>query len=159
MTDRSHPSGPLAGLKVIDVSALGPGPFGSILLADHGAEVITISRPSPAKFDPAASFSRGKRSIIVDIRSSEGREVVHRLAADADVFLEGFRPGVMERRGLGPDELCAANPRLIYTRLDRIRPGRSVRVARRPRHQLPGHLGHPRKHRARRADSAAQSAR
>jgi alpha-methylacyl-CoA racemase len=99
----------------VDVSALGPGPFASMLLADHGAEVISVERPEP---DPVADwFTRGKRSVVADLRSPEGVELVRRLVDGADVFIEGNRPGVLERRGLGPDVLMARNPRLIYVRM------------------------------------------
>jgi alpha-methylacyl-CoA racemase len=108
---------PLAGIKVVDVSALGPGPFCSMLLADYGADVVAVERPSAEPFDRSAFFSRGKRSIIVDLRAPGGSDVVRRLAAEADVFIEGFRPGAMERRGLGPDDLAALNPRLVYARV------------------------------------------
>ncbi len=109
--------GPLSGIRVLDMSALGPGPFCSMLLSDFGAEVIAVERPEAPSFDPAASMSRGKRSVVVDLRAPRGAEVIARLADRCDVLLESNRPGTMERRGLGPDELCARNPRLIYTRL------------------------------------------
>lgn len=108
---------PLTGIRVLDLSALGPGPFCSMLLADFGAEVITVERPEAPAFDPAKYLARGKRSIIVDLRSARGAEVIARLAGTCDVLLESNRPGTLERRGLGPDELCSANPRLIYVRL------------------------------------------
>jgi alpha-methylacyl-CoA racemase len=110
-------AGPLSGVRVIDLSALGPGPFCSMLLADFGADVITVERPTTAEFDPAKHLSRGKRSVIVDLRAPRGAEVIARLADRADVLLESNRPGTLERRGLGPEELCARNPRLIYARL------------------------------------------
>jgi alpha-methylacyl-CoA racemase len=110
-------TGPLTGVRVLDLSALGPGPFCSMLLADFGAEVISVERPDPPPFDPAGFFDRGKRSAVVDLRAPRGAEVIARLAEHADVLLESNRPGTMERRGLGPDELCARNPRLVYARL------------------------------------------
>jgi alpha-methylacyl-CoA racemase len=113
----SGPS-PLAGVRVLDLSALGPGPFCSMLLADFGADVVAVERPGiPLPFDPAKYLSRGKRSAIVDLRGPRGAEVIARLADHSDVVLESNRPGTMERHGLGPDVLCARNPRLIYARL------------------------------------------
>ncbi len=121
MTAYSPPdpsAGPLAGVRVLDLSALGPGPFCSMLLADFGADVVAIERPGERMpFDPATSLSRGKRSAVIDLRAPRGAEVITRLADHADVLLESNRPGTMERRGLGPDVLCGRNPRLIYARL------------------------------------------
>ena len=113
----SGPDGPLHGIRVVDMSALGPGPFCSMLLADFGAEVIAVERPERPAFDPARFFSRGKRSVVVDLRAPGGTDVVTRLADGADVLLESNRPGTMERRGIGPDVLCARNPGLVYTRI------------------------------------------
>lgn len=114
----SGSSGPLRGVRVLDVSALGPGPFCSMLLADFGADVIAVERPGPAAdHDPSQFFSRGKRSVTIDLRNPDGARLVADLAARSDVFLEGYRPGTMERRGLGPEQLMARNPRLVYTRL------------------------------------------
>lgn len=117
MTGPTPTGGPLRGVRVLDMSALGPGPFCSMLLADFGADVISVERPERADFDPAKFFSRGKRSTVVDLRAPGGTDVIARLADTADVFLESFRPGTMERRGLGPEVLCARNPRLVYARL------------------------------------------
>lgn len=125
---------PLDGVKVIDVSALGPGPFCSMLLADYGADVVSVGRPNPEPFDPAPMFSRGKRSLVVDLRADGGPEVIRRMAADADVFLEGYRPGTMERRGLGPEVLMADNPRLVYARLTGY--GQSGPYAKRAGHDI-----------------------
>jgi alpha-methylacyl-CoA racemase len=88
-----------------------------MLLSDYGAEVITVRRPDPEPFDPGPMFSRGKQTIVVDLKADDGPDVIRALIGRSDVFLEGYRPGVMERLGLGPDVLMAANPRLIYTRL------------------------------------------
>jgi alpha-methylacyl-CoA racemase len=115
--DLAPVTGPLQGVRVLDLSALGPGPFCSMLLADFGADVLTVERPAPPGFDPAKYLSRGKRSAIVDLRAPRGPEVIARLAEQVDVLLESNRPGTLERYGLGPDVICARNPRLIYTRL------------------------------------------
>lgn len=111
------PTGPLRGLRIIDLSRLGPGPFASQILSDFGADVISVDAPATPELDAANLYNRGKRSLLVDIRQPEGAELIASLAATADVFMESARPGVMERRGLGPDVLLARNPRLIYTRL------------------------------------------
>ena len=126
--------GPLNGIKVLDVSALGPGPFCSMLLADYGADVVSVERPHRETFDPSAFLSRGKRSIMVDLRAEGGSDVIRRLALTADVFLEGYRPGTMERRGLGPDVLLADNPRLVYARLTGY--GQTGPYARRAGHDI-----------------------
>jgi alpha-methylacyl-CoA racemase len=110
-------AGPLQGIRVLDLSGLGPAPFATMMLADFGASVLSVRRSDTMPFDPSAAMSRGKDSIGLDLRSPDGARAVQRLAMRADVLVEGFRPGVMERRGLGPDSLLAANPRLIYARL------------------------------------------
>jgi alpha-methylacyl-CoA racemase len=104
-------------VRVLDLSGLGPAPFATMMLADFGAKVISVRRPDPLAFDPAAAMSRGKDVIGLDLRSVDGQGVARRLAAGADVLVEGFRPGVMERLALGPEALMAANPSLIYARL------------------------------------------
>ena len=112
--------GPLEGLRVVELAGLGPGPFCGLLLADLGAEVIRIDRPGgPAgTADPAHDLlNRGKSAVIVDLRRAGGPETVLRLIERADVVIEGFRPGVTERFGLGPDACLARNPRLVYGRM------------------------------------------
>ncbi len=115
-------AGPLTGTRVIELAGIGPAPYGVMLLADLGAEVVRIDRAAAARGQLGAEasmvgLSRNRRSIGVDLKSEAGVELVTRLVADADVLVEAFRPGVAERLGLGPDELCAANPRLIYARM------------------------------------------
>lgn len=117
MIDQPRSPSPLHGVKVLDVSGLGPGPFCSMLLSDYGADVVAVERPDPEPFDPSPFFSRGKRSVVVDLRAPGGADVVRRLARTADVFIEGYRPGTMERRGLGPSVLMGENPRLVYARI------------------------------------------
>jgi len=102
---------------VLDLAGLGPAPFATMMLADFGANVLSIRRPDPLPFDPAAAMARGKKSIGLDLRNLEGQAVARRLAANSDVLVEGFRPGVTERLGLGPETLMEINPRLIYARL------------------------------------------
>ena len=115
-------AGPLNGIKVVEVAGLGPAPFGAMVLADLGADVTSIDRPDRV-FGLAADtargniYARGRRSVGIDLKSPDGIDVVRRLAADADVFVEGFRPGVAERLGIGPDDLCGDHPELVYARM------------------------------------------
>ena len=109
-------AGPLAGLRIIELAGIGPGPFAAMMLADHGAEVIRVDRPG-ARIDPRDPLTRSRRLINVNLKSPEGIELVRKLVAGADGLIEGYRPGVTERLGLGPDVLCAANPKLVYGRM------------------------------------------
>lgn len=114
-------SGPLSGIRVVEMAALGPAPYGVMLLADLGADVVRVDRAAGGEvkvgFEATmVGLSRGRRSIAVDLKTGAGRDVVRRLVASADVLVEGWRPGVAERLGLGPDELRAVNPRLVYAR-------------------------------------------
>ncbi|MGY6551133.1 MAG: CaiB/BaiF CoA transferase family protein [Erythrobacter sp.] len=111
----TNPSGPLAGLRVIEFSGIGPGPHVAMLLADLGAEVVRIDRPGAGASNPVVE--RARHRIGIDLKSEEGKALCREAAARADVLIEGFRPGVMERLGLGPEELLAANPRLVYARM------------------------------------------
>ena len=110
--------GPLTGLKVIELQGIGPGPFCGMMLADMGAEVIRIDRAASAG-RPAGPdvLARGRKSIAVDLKNADGVAAVLELIAAADALIEGFRPGVMERLGLGPDVCLARNPRLVYGRM------------------------------------------
>ncbi len=115
-------SGPLSGIRVIEMAGMGPGPFCGMLLADMGADVVRVERLAstdrgiefPPKFD---LLNRNKRSLAIDLKSEAGRAAVLRLATNAHVLIEGFRPGVMERLGLGPQECLAASPALVYGRI------------------------------------------
>ncbi|MGI9345053.1 MAG: CaiB/BaiF CoA transferase family protein [Gammaproteobacteria bacterium] len=112
--------GPLDGVLVIEMGAIGPVPLCGMLLADLGAEVIRIDRLSSAEAigsDPASVNGRGKKSIALDLKKAESIQAVCDLAAQADMLIEGFRPGVMERLGLGPEVLCAHNRALVYGRM------------------------------------------
>ncbi len=109
-------AGPLAGLRIIELAGIGPGPFAAMMLADHGAEVIRIDRPG-ARIDAKDPLLRSRRLIGVDLKSPEGKARVRDLVRGADGLIEGFRPGVTERLGLGPDLLLADNPRLVYGRM------------------------------------------
>lgn len=115
-------SGPLAGLKIIEIAGIGPGPFTAMMLADMGADVVRVDRSqNVGGGDPAAPpadiSNRGRRSIGVDLKHPDGVETVLSLAEQADGLIEGFRPGVMERLGLGPDDVLARNPKLVYGRV------------------------------------------
>ncbi len=115
-------SGPLAGVRVLELAGVGPGPFCGMMLADMGADVLRIDRIEPAdiglpldpKFDIMA---RGRRSIALDLKAAPAVEIAMAIVQKADVLIEGFRPGVTERLGLGPDACLARNPRLIYGRV------------------------------------------
>jgi alpha-methylacyl-CoA racemase len=116
-----HDGAPLSGVRVVEISAIGPAPFGVMLLADLGAEVIRVDRAaSVGSGGPEATMrgvSRGRRSIAVDLKNDLGVDVVLRLVETADVLVEGFRPGVAERLGFGPDLCASRNPRLVYARM------------------------------------------
>jgi len=110
--------GPLKDIKVIEMAGIGPAPFCGMILADMGAEVISVERITAAGRGSSADIaSRGKKSIAVDIRKPEGQDIIKKLVESADVLIEGFRPGVMEKNNLGPDELLNINPKLIFGRM------------------------------------------
>ncbi len=114
-------SGPLSGVKIVELAGIGPGPFAAMLLADMGADVLHVDRvESVARgFDPGGVpiLARGRRSVGVDLKHPEGVETILRLVEGADALIEGFRPGVTERLGVGPDACLARNPRLVYGRM------------------------------------------
>jgi alpha-methylacyl-CoA racemase len=112
--------GPLQGLRVIELAGIGPGPFAAMLLADLGADVLRIDRPGSTPLFGRTEhdlLTRGRRSVAVDLKHPDGAATLLTLTERADVLLEGFRPGVAERLGLGPDECLARNPRLVYGRM------------------------------------------
>ncbi|MEA1070980.1 CaiB/BaiF CoA-transferase family protein [Sphingomonas sp. LY160] len=109
-------AGPLTGYTIVEMAGLGPGPFAAMMLADHGATVIRVERKGMIGV-PGDPLLRNRKSISLDLKREECRAVVRKLAATADGMIEGYRPGVMERLGLGPDELIGANPRLVYGRI------------------------------------------
>lgn len=114
-------SGPLNGCVVVELAGLGPAPFATMMLAEMGAEVIRIDRPSGTGYfdgmEKADLLNRGKKSVLLDLKAPEAAETVLRLVETADVLVEGFRPGVAERLGLGPDVCLTRNPRLVYGRM------------------------------------------
>lgn len=114
--------GPLQGIKVVEMAGIGAGPFCGMLFSDMGADVVRVDRLAPAGlgFEPEARYDfigRGRRSVAIDLKAPDGAATVLRLAEQADVLIESFRPGVMERLGLGPDTCLDRNPRLVYGRL------------------------------------------
>lgn len=109
-------SGPLAGLRVVEFTSIGPGPYAAMLLSDLGADVLRIDRAGGNGW-PNPIADRGRATATIDIRTEDGRAYCLAATAGADVVIEGMRPGVMERLGLGPDVLCGQNPRLIYGRI------------------------------------------
>ncbi|MEV0275613.1 CaiB/BaiF CoA-transferase family protein [Streptomyces sp. NPDC050610] len=113
-------AGPLAGVRVVELAGIGPGPFAAMLLADLGADVVRVDRPDGAglAIDPAYDITnRNKRSVILDLKTAAGVRAALELAERADVFIEGYRPGVAERLGVGPQDCLARNPRLVYGRM------------------------------------------
>lgn len=122
MPDAVHhvaPQGPLAGVKVVELAGIGPAPYAALLLAELGADVVRIDRPpsSPGGIPGVTGLDRSRPSIAVDLKHPDGVETVRRLTDGADILIEGLRPGVAERLGLGPDDLLARNPRLVYGRM------------------------------------------
>ncbi|MBV8160663.1 MAG: CoA transferase [Acidimicrobiia bacterium] len=111
-------AGPLQGVRVIELAGIGPGPFTAMMLADMGAEVLRVDRPNARVLNPEKDvLNRGRRSVAVDLKHPDGVQTVLRLVEEADALVEGFRPGVMERLGLGPDDCLTRNPRLVYGRM------------------------------------------
>jgi alpha-methylacyl-CoA racemase len=114
--------GPLDGIRVLEFEAIGPAPFAGMLLADMGADVLVVDRPQSSDLGLTRErwydvMMRGKRSVTLDLKNAASTEVVLELLGRADVLIEGFRPGVMERLGLGPDAALSRNPRLVYGRM------------------------------------------
>lgn len=109
-------SGPLAGLRIVEIADFGPAPFAAMMLADMGAEVIRIERPGAVRREPHWVTLRGRPAVALDLKDTEDRRIAAEFLIVADAVIEGFRPNVMERLGLGPSEMLARNPRLIYCR-------------------------------------------
>lgn len=107
--------GPLAGLRAVELGGIGPGPFAGMILADLGADVVRIERAAPD--GQVDLMLRGRRSVVVDLKQADGLQIVRRLVEASDLLLEGFRPGVTERLGLGPSDCLALNPSLVYGRV------------------------------------------
>ena len=128
-------AGPLHGLRVVELAGIGPGPHAAMLLGDLGADVVRVERPGkgpgPAT-EPGATMLRNRRSVAANLKSDEGRDLVLRLIAKADVLIEGFRPGVTERLGLGPRGLRQGQRAADLRPDDRLGPDRPAQPAGRP---------------------------
>jgi alpha-methylacyl-CoA racemase len=111
--------GPLQGIKVIEIAGIGPSPFAAMMLSDMGADVLRVDRVGPPALPHPGSdpLTRGRSRVVIDLKHPQGTECVLELCASADALIEGFRPGVMERLGLGPEPCLARNPRLVYGRM------------------------------------------
>ena len=113
--------GPLSGVRVVEMAGIGPAPFAAMTLADMGADVVRVERPGGAEMSTAPPkddvLNRGKRSVALDVKHPDGHAAVLRLIERSDVLIEGYRPGVLERLGLGPDVALARNPRLVFARM------------------------------------------
>jgi len=132
-------SGPLAGIRIVEIVGLGPAPFGAMLLADLGAEVVRVDRPGGGEIMSAIAprfdtTARGRRSVALNLKKPGAAEVVLDLVRKADGLIEGFRPGVMERLGLGPEACLSANPKLVYGRMTGW--GQDGPLARAPGHDI-----------------------
>jgi alpha-methylacyl-CoA racemase len=109
-------TGPLDGIRIVELAGQGPAPFACMLMSDLGADVVTVEKVDARPW-PADVHGRGRRSVCVDVKDSRGADIVLDLAAEADVVVEGFRPGVAERLGIGPKQCIERNPRLVYARM------------------------------------------
>src|SRR5512135_781899 len=109
--------GPLTGLRVVELAGIGPGPYACMMLADMGADIVQVRRPGEAPAVAADPTMRSRRCLALDLKNAAAVDVVLRLVDRADVLIEGYRPGVVERLGLGPEICCVRNPRLVYGRI------------------------------------------
>ncbi|CAM5237838.1 Formyl-CoA:oxalate CoA-transferase [Streptomyces tanashiensis] len=138
-TTHTARNGPLTGVRVVELAGIGPGPFAAMLLADLGADVVRVDRPGGAGLgvDPARDLTnRNKRSVLVDLKAEDGPATVLDLVERADILVEGYRPGVAERLGVGPEACLARNPHLVYGRMTGWGQGRTARSDRRPAHDI-----------------------
>jgi alpha-methylacyl-CoA racemase len=116
-SSREPSTGPLRGVKIVEFAGMGPGPFAAMLLADMGADIIRIERPDAPDELVSPIADRGRRRVRADLKKPEDLRRIFALLDEADALIEGYRPGVMERAGLGPDEVLSRNSRLIYGRI------------------------------------------
>ncbi len=107
-------TGPLHGLRVVELAGIGPGPHAAMILGDLGADVVRVDRPTASNSPAKDAMLRNRRSVTADLKSAEGKQFVLDLVAKADVLIEGFRPGVTERLGLGPEDCAKVNEKLVY---------------------------------------------
>ena len=114
---KTQRSGPLKGLRVVEIGSIGPAPFACMLLADMGADVVRVERGGPGALQERGTTVRGRRSLVLDLKNAAERDALLALIEHSDVLVEGFRPGVMERLGLGPDILLQRHPRLVFARM------------------------------------------
>ncbi len=117
MTGPTRATGPLRGVRVVEFAGIGPGPYAAMLMSDMGAEVVTIARPGKGKQDARNFVARGRKVVELDLKNPDHVAQALDLIGAADILIEGFRPKVMERLGLGPDEALKRNPRLVYGRM------------------------------------------
>ena len=117
MQKNASRQGPLAGLRVVEFAGIGPGPHCGMLLSDMGADILRIARPGRSLIPPNPISERGRAEVVIDLRTPGGVERALEILRNADVLIEGNRPGVMERLGLGPDDVFAVNPRIVYGRM------------------------------------------
>jgi alpha-methylacyl-CoA racemase len=110
-------AGPLDGVRIVEFAGLGPAPFAAMLLADMGADIVRVQRPNAKPLIPDPITGRGRTDVVADLKKAEDIEAVSALIGKADALIEGFRPGVMERLGLGPEPLLGRNPKLVYARM------------------------------------------
>ena len=136
IVSRDKATGPLRGVRIVEFAGIGPGPYASMMLSDMGADIVTIARPGQWKNDPRNFVNRGRRPVELDLKKPEDIAKAMELIACADALIEGFRPQVMERLGLGPDEALKRNPRLVYGRMTGWGQEGPLAHGRRSRHQL-----------------------
>ena len=128
-------AGPLQGLRIVELAGIGPGPHAAMILADLGADVVRVEHPGGTGGVPKGSheaMNRNRRAVAANLKTEEGRDQVLALIAKADVLIEGYRPGVTERLGLGPEDCAKVNERLVYGRMTGGRPRHQLHLTQRP---------------------------
>ena len=114
-------AGPLSGVRIIEIAGIGPGPFAAMMLADMGAEVVRVERAQSVREGATGAhwdvLLRGRRNVALDLKHPDGAATLLQLVERADALIEGFRPGVMERLGVGPEQCLSRNPKLVFGRM------------------------------------------